>query len=153
MTTNPAGYSRAAGTALVTAAVAGAASQAEMPTVAEVMHRWQPGEPWSWSDEARDLWTRDLDKMQALEASIRRVGLRPALPDEEPIILGDDGRVWSGHHRLVVAYGIDPLMRLPLDTEIHAAAHCDCCGHRPAGDPVPGRPCPCFERDAWEGRG
>jgi hypothetical protein len=29
--------------------------------------------------------------------------------------------------------------------------HCDCCGHRYAGDHVPGRPCPCFERDAWEG--
>ncbi len=30
--------------------------------------------------------------------------------------------------------------------------HCDCCGHRYAGGHVPGRPCPCFERDAWEGR-
>jgi hypothetical protein len=29
--------------------------------------------------------------------------------------------------------------------------HCDCCGHRYAGDHVPGRPCPCFEQDAWEG--
>jgi rubrerythrin len=28
-----------------------------------------------------------------------------------------------------------------------ATWHCDCCGHRYAGDHVPGRPCPCFEQE------
>lgn len=31
------------------------------------------------------------------------------------------------------------------DAEGHS--HCDCCGHRYGGDHVPGRVCPCFERE------
>ena len=26
-------------------------------------------------------------------------------------------------------------------------SHCDCCGHRYGGDHIPGRVCPCFERE------
>lgn len=89
----PAGSSRAAGIALVVAAVAGAASQED------------------------------------------------GLPDTCPICR-------EGFH--VPGPLCGDLTGELVDFEA-LSEHCDCCGHRYAGDHVPGRPCPCFERDAWEG--
>lgn len=53
--------------------------------------------PWSWQDEYDDLTKRDTAEMEVLIASIRVDGIR------EPILLGSDGRVWDGHHRIVIA--------------------------------------------------
>lgn len=79
--------------------------------VAEVMERWRPGsydDPWSWQNEADDLWSRDGGRMDALAADVQVNGVR------EPVSLGDDGRVWDGHHRIVVAYTLD-IERIPVD--------------------------------------
>lgn len=59
---------------------------------------------WSWRDEYDDLMKRDSTEMEVLIASIRADGIR------EPILLGSDGRVWDGHHRICAA------MHLGLDT-------------------------------------
>jgi hypothetical protein len=57
---------------------------------------------WSWRDEYEKLIDRPVT--QQLIESIRSEGIR------EPVLLGNDGRVWDGHHRIVVA------MHLGLDT-------------------------------------
>lgn len=59
---------------------------------------------WSWHDEYDDLMKRDATEMEVLIASIRADGIH------EPILLGSDGRVWDGHHRICAA------MHLGLDT-------------------------------------
>lgn len=92
-------------------------------TVGEAMRRWRPGShEWSWRHETADLLHRDTAKMITLLDSIRRFGLMSPWGHEDPIILGDDGRVWSGHHRLVAARIINPDLPLPEGTEIYGDA-------------------------------
>lgn len=82
--------------------------------VHEAMARWRPGShDWSWRDEAEDLWHRDRLEMYILLMSMMQEGLRAARKGEEPICLGDDGRVWAGHHRLITAWQADKNMPLP----------------------------------------
>lgn len=50
---------------------------------------------WPWEEECKRLLNRDRTK-QLIE-SIRAEGIR------EPILLGNDGRVWDGHHRITAA--------------------------------------------------
>jgi len=57
---------------------------------------------WSWIEEYDHLI--DQPDTQKLLARIREEGIR------EPILLGSDGRVWDGHHRIVIA------MHLGLDS-------------------------------------
>ena len=57
---------------------------------------------WSWQDEYENLIDRPVT--QRLLAEVREDGIR------EPILLGTDGRVWDGHHRITVA------MHLGLDS-------------------------------------
>ena len=59
---------------------------------------WRPGShDWSWQEEAYDLRLRVPAKLDALRASMAYEGVR------EPVVLGHDGRVWDGHHRIVAA--------------------------------------------------
>jgi hypothetical protein len=65
-----------------------------------IMSTWRPGsypEPWSWADEIADLKSRG--ELHSMSADF----LREAAWDES-IILGGDGRVWDGHHRIIAAY-------------------------------------------------
>ena len=56
---------------------------------------------WSWQEEYAKLYERDYQR--ALTEQIRVNGIT------EPILLGNDGRVWDGHHRICAAMhiGID----------------------------------------------
>lgn len=66
--------------------------------VETIFERWRPGSySHGWGDEEIDLIARDEAALQVLEASIDCYGFLPSYP----IMLGDDGRVWDGHHRLV----------------------------------------------------
>ena len=51
--------------------------------------------PWTWRDEAADLESRN--ELTPIVFSVRLVGIL------EPVLLGDDGRVWGGHHRILAA--------------------------------------------------
>lgn len=65
-------------------------------TAAEVMSRWHPGSydpPWGWTDEIADLESRDADRLAWIAAHHMHVPIEP----------GNDGRIWEGHHRIVVA--------------------------------------------------
>jgi hypothetical protein len=60
--------------------------------------RYAPGshdEAWTWSDEFHDLWDREPHPMRALTADLLAHG------QTRPVTLGDDGRLWDGHHRTV----------------------------------------------------
>lgn len=54
------------------------------------------GSGWLWEDEYGHL----ISGIGNLVDDIRENGIR------EPILLGDDGRVWDGHHRVVAAMEI-----------------------------------------------
>jgi hypothetical protein len=103
--------------------------------LADLLRGFSPGshgEGWTWDDEAADLLSADCYCTSApegytgvvvvgdpcgtpghyqlrLEEHLREVGRI-----EQPICLGDDGRVWDGHHRVVAAVrlGFD---RLPVE--------------------------------------
>lgn len=82
----------------------GAVPQALTMPLAELMQRWAPGsfnESWTWAAEDRYLWEKDGERMRALLDDIAANGVR------EPIVLGTDGRVWDGHHRVCVAWCLE----------------------------------------------
>lgn len=51
-------------------------------------------ENWTWHDEMRWLDDMHAERFAALVADIDRRGQRT------PVIVGDDGRLWDGHHRV-----------------------------------------------------
>lgn len=68
----------------------------------DVMHNYRDGDelPDGWQEEFDWLRQEHGERLDALAASVRKVGIL------EPILLGTDGRVWDGHHRLCVAYDL-----------------------------------------------
>lgn len=75
--------------------------------LAWVLEHYRPGsyaQPWTWDDEQR--WLDETPTcceipghyQATLERYLASVGYV-----EQPICLGDDGRVWDGHHRVVAA--------------------------------------------------
>jgi len=74
--------------------------------------KWRVGSgAWSWDEEcARLLSPEDhaAPRTVQLAADIGRTGIR------EPVLLGTDGRVWDGHHRIVLAR----YLHLPIPYEI-----------------------------------
>ena len=58
------------------------------------------GDEHSWADEFKVLWSNDSRGMLALMNSVLKEGIR------EPVVIGADGRLWDGHHRLAVAIAL-----------------------------------------------
>lgn len=87
------------------------ADRPPLPTTlrtAYVLERWRPGCgcDWDWATEWADICQEDAGmRLAGLIGDIAANGIR------EPLLLGDDGRVWDGHHRLMVArlLGIEEL--------------------------------------------
>jgi ParB-like chromosome segregation protein Spo0J len=50
--------------------------------------------PYSWDDEADHLWANEPERMSRLVDDIARNG------QARPVMVGDDGRLWDGHHRV-----------------------------------------------------
>jgi hypothetical protein len=67
-------------------------------------------EDWAWPEEWADLDALHPHYLSALEQDIRRNGI------QIPVMIGDDGRVWDGHHRLRIAVRLG-LPEVPV--EIH----------------------------------
>lgn len=67
-------------------------------SVATILARWRPGsEDWDWPSEFAYLQEYDSHIIARLIRDIAKNGVL------DPLLLGDDGRVWDGHHRLLVA--------------------------------------------------
>lgn len=65
----------------------------------QVKKGWRPGSydpPWSWEDEENEIG--DDETMRKLYPEVVALGYI-----SEPVLLGDDGRVWDGHHRIIIA--------------------------------------------------
>ncbi|MEX5634961.1 hypothetical protein [Parafrankia sp. FMc2] len=85
-----------------------------VPTLAadEVMARWRPGShnpPRTWVNEIVDLALRDRERLNWVSEDYMQV----------PILVGSDGRVWDGHHRIVVAARTGQRLRVHLAEEEH----------------------------------
>lgn len=68
--------------------------------LAELLQTYIPGSHdfnWTWDQERQDLWRRDSVGLYKLISDIEVNGIK------DPILLGNDGRVWDGHHRVVAA--------------------------------------------------
>ena len=77
-----------------------------MMAVQEILARWRPGSgDWDWPTEWASLARESGDHLVQLMEDIVANGV------QRPVLLGDDGRVWDGHHRLMVAslLGIESL--------------------------------------------
>ena len=115
---------------------------AETPTVRmspqAVMERWRPGsegDQWTWADEERSLWSEPMiDHTLTVQAEIVADGIL------EPVLAGDDGRLWDGHHRVLIAarLGIGEIdvcgpgiTRQPTVSE--PTAECPTCGQPHSG--------------------
>lgn len=61
------------------------------------------GDEVGWDAEFEYLWATRQSRMDMLTTSIQEVGI------QNPILIGGDGRVWDGHHRLAAAHklGLD----------------------------------------------
>lgn len=73
--------------------------------------KWHPGSfdpPWSWLDETAEIISVDGPEFSALINHIRQHGI------QEPVLLGDDDRVWDGHHRICAALIIGPDTPVPI---------------------------------------
>lgn len=73
----------------------------EMMSLPTLLAEWEPGDGGSWAVEFHTLRESHPDHMEDLYFSINKYGII------EPILLGADGRVWDGHHRLAIAKELD----------------------------------------------
>lgn len=68
----------------------------------ELMERYVPGSydatGWSWQDEFDNVEVTFGFYFDDLVTQIQKEGIK------NPILLGDDGRVWDGHKRLTAAH-------------------------------------------------
>ncbi len=69
----------------------------------DFLHTVSDGDCQGWDEEIALLNELHWVQLKELEISISRHGIL------EPILIGDDGRCWDGHHRVAVA------VRLGLD--------------------------------------
>ncbi|MFA5387339.1 MAG: hypothetical protein WC322_02995 [Candidatus Paceibacterota bacterium] len=69
--------------------------------VGELTERWRPGSAdWGWASEAADIL--DTPTTAAVRERVAEEGYGFA-DDFGPVLLGSDGRVWDGHHRICLA--------------------------------------------------
>jgi hypothetical protein len=81
-----------------------------MPTLikkhlSEIMRNWTPGnssDRRTWGEEAAYLWHEDTERMSKMVDLVFEKGIDFA-DKTSPIKLGNNGRVYNGHHRLVIA--------------------------------------------------
>lgn len=72
----------------------------QLMLLTDLLARWAPGSQnaeWDWDDEYDWCWDHHQTVMADLVADIASTGIR------EPVLLGSDGRVWDGHHRICAA--------------------------------------------------
>lgn len=78
----------------------------------DIIARWRPGsqgDDWSWAHEWACMMVDP--KTSAIWEMVEREGIGFA-DAFHPILLGNDGRVWDGHHRICIALqrGIESVM-------------------------------------------
>lgn len=74
-------------------------------TAGDIMAAVAPGSGLTWTEELNDLWTRDRCDMLRLLQSVVDKGIC------RPVLIGPDGRLWDGHHRVAVALALNVTVR------------------------------------------
>lgn len=88
----------------------GDAPQLVRMPVATIVASWLVGSAdWSWDEERDDLANDPVTEAVRRRVLNEGIGFADAYA---PVLLGNDGRVWDGHHRIVIALeqGIPDLM-------------------------------------------
>lgn len=68
----------------------------QMP-LSDLLANYRDGDEHGWATEFDFLLREHGDRLRTLLLDVEQNGIL------EPILLGNDGRVWDGHHRLFVA--------------------------------------------------
>jgi len=75
---------------------------AKMP-LAQIVTFWRPGShDWTWAEEYHDLMTRHAHVTDNIRRRVVAEGFG-FMDHLAPVLLGNDGRVWDGHHRICLA--------------------------------------------------
>ena len=72
-------------------------SDPESMSMSRVLAEYAPGDGGTWLQEFAWMALHSSRKLRGLALSIEEIGV------QRPILLGDDGRVWDGHHRILIA--------------------------------------------------
>jgi hypothetical protein len=83
--------------------------------LAALLTDYQDGNQRGWAHEVALVWRHNPAAMTALCDDIAANGMR------RPIHLGEDGRIWDGHHRIAAALALD-LGTVPVTDDWEAAA-------------------------------
>lgn len=87
----------------------------ELMSAVAVIRQYRDGDDRGWPEELRYLWTERRPHMLVLLDDVAVSGFY------EPVVLGNDGRVWDGHHRIGVALALQlslPVVVAPADEEL-----------------------------------
>lgn len=79
-------------------------------SLAQIITFWVPGSrEWTWAEEYADIMSRPETKAICKRVDSEGIEFMDHLA---PVLLGSDGRVWDGHHRICIAIqrGIPSLM-------------------------------------------
>lgn len=68
---------------------------------------FRDGDEHGWPVEYARLWMDQREYMNRLRLSVESEGIRRA------VLIGNDGRVWDGHHRVCVAISLE-LGKIPI---------------------------------------
>lgn len=69
--------------------------------LASIVAFWRPGShDWSWAEEYADLIADPVTQRVRERVDSEGIGFADEFA---PVMLGSDGRVWDGHHRIVIA--------------------------------------------------
>lgn len=82
----------------------------ELMTAEQLMAEVKDGDEIGWPDELRWLWTEHREQLLALMDNVLAEGFL------SPVQIGNDGRLWDGHHRVAVAQALGimlPVQRVP----------------------------------------
>jgi len=70
-------------------------------SVAQIITFWRPGSgDWSWADEYADVMSQE--RTTEIYRRVDAEGIS-FIDSVAPVLLGNDGRVWDGHHRICIA--------------------------------------------------
>ena len=69
--------------------------------LAQILTFWRPGsQDWSWAEEYADLVDDPVTRRVRARVDAKGIGFADHVA---PVLLGSDGRVWDGHHRICIA--------------------------------------------------
>lgn len=69
--------------------------------VSQIIVFWRPGlHEWSWREQYADVLTHTQTPAIVYRVKSEGIGF---IDHIAPVLLGNDGRVWDGHHRICIA--------------------------------------------------